>query len=130
MAERAQTGTSRVVRDGKRVLLVPPADIDVAGGMAFADTLAHACERSGSSVVVDLSDVRFCDSTAVLILINALKHALACGCELELRDPATLLTKMTHALGLSDVLDVAQAEPSASPEPSGSRDERAAASLA
>ena len=86
------------------VVLRPPSEIDVATGLVFAADLAGACASPGAAVVVDFSDVTFCDSTAVLVLVNAVTHARACGCELEVRNPTRMLRVMAHALGLSEVL--------------------------
>lgn len=78
-----------------------PAVIDLATGPALAHAIAAARRRHPRCLVVDLSGVEFCDSTALKVLVDAADELVEDRCVLELHDPPPMLVRMASLLALS-----------------------------
>jgi anti-anti-sigma factor len=98
----------RVDRERNAVVVVPPAEIDVGTESQFTDSLRNACALSPSRVIVDFTDVTFCDSTALRVLVQESARLSDAGCSLEVHKPTrslrriAALTGMSRRLGLDD----------------------------
>ncbi|WP_316528700.1 STAS domain-containing protein [Kitasatospora brasiliensis] len=80
-------------------------DHDTADGLRAA--LAPPPSRDGiKRIVVDLTDLWFCDSTGLNILLRARLDAQAVGLCLELAGPRPLVARLFAITGADDVLRV------------------------
>lgn len=88
------------------VIVTPPAEIDMSTGDVLAGGIERACAFRPSTVVVDFSDVIFCDSTAVDVLLSALDSLTSQGCTLVVRNPCALLQRVASMLGQAETLGI------------------------
>ncbi|MBF9072140.1 STAS domain-containing protein [Streptacidiphilus fuscans] len=69
------------------VLLSVSGDLDLGSGGRVREAVREAVANGSRKLVVDLTDVRFCDSTGVGVLIAARRLMRSCGGELRLVMP-------------------------------------------
>ena len=69
-------------------------------------TLRQTCEdltyTAGQELVLDLTDLEFCDSSGISTFINARNHAASFGATFALAAVPTRVTKMLTTIGLGD----------------------------
>jgi anti-anti-sigma factor len=70
-------------------VVTAPAEIDVATAGQLRAMLAEWAARGHTTLVVDLTGTRFCDSAGLTVLVRAHKQALAEGGELRLVLPTS-----------------------------------------
>jgi anti-anti-sigma factor len=75
MQERSEVGRTEVAVVG---------ELDVASAEAFAERLRHL-NLNGTKVLLDLSGVRFMDSTGLQALVTAVQNARRAGRRLDVR---------------------------------------------
>jgi anti-sigma B factor antagonist len=69
-------------------VLAAPADLDATTADQLRVALLEAAADGHTTVVVDMTGTRFCDSSGLSVLVRAHKRALAGGGELRLVIPA------------------------------------------
>jgi len=88
----------------KLVVIEAPVEIDVATAPSFrAQVLEVAADRT---VVVDLTAVRFCDSSGLAALIVAREHLGTGGGRLVLRNPTPPVCRLLEIIHLEGVFDI------------------------
>ncbi|MER7705757.1 STAS domain-containing protein [Kitasatospora sp. NPDC097605] len=101
-------GELRVVvrRDGpvRIVTLDGELDHDSADGLRTA--LAGLSEEGLARILVDLADLRFCDSTGLNILLRARQDAELAGVRLEVSGPRPAVVRLFAVTGADTVLRV------------------------
>jgi anti-sigma B factor antagonist len=70
-------------------VVTPPAEIDLTTADQFQLVLLEAAAHGDTTVVVDMTDTKFCDSAGLSVLARAHKRALEAGGELRLVIPAS-----------------------------------------
>jgi anti-anti-sigma factor len=80
-----------------------PQEIDVATAPVLGVQLADALAGHGD-VVLDCSEVTFCDSTAMRVLLAARRLARALEVTLHIADPPMGLVRIAAILGASELL--------------------------
>jgi anti-sigma B factor antagonist len=111
-------------------LTVTSKELDLASGSEVREQVHRAVAEGSRSIVLDLSGVRFCDSSGVGVLIATRRLMRSCSGELRLvlpspRDGRTRDCAEVHrvfsALGVRRLFDIhpdlASATASAAPEP-------------
>jgi anti-anti-sigma factor len=90
------TTTLRVEREERDgwVLLQVAGDLDLGTGSKVREAVREAVATGSRRVLVDLTEVRFCDSTGVGVLIAARRLLRSCGGELRL-----VLPEVDHSAG-------------------------------
>jgi anti-sigma B factor antagonist len=88
---------------GDVAVLHAQGDVDLASADAMKAALATALEQS-SSVVVDLGDVGFIDSTGLSALVWGHGQAQEAGGTLTLRRPTPMLRRLLEITALDAVL--------------------------
>jgi anti-anti-sigma factor len=85
------TTTLRVEREENDgwLLLRVHGDLDLGTGGKVREAVREAVANGSRRVVVDLAEVRFCDSSGVGVLIGARRLLRSCGGELRLVLPRT-----------------------------------------
>jgi anti-sigma B factor antagonist len=103
-ARVTDTGVLRfsVLHDGDTAVLALVGELDLAStaelAASFDDLLG-----TGADIVVDLTDLRFIDSTGMAVLVRAQKAAEANGHRVTLRHPAANVAKTLGLAGLESV---------------------------
>ncbi|HEY3942142.1 MAG TPA: STAS domain-containing protein [Acidimicrobiales bacterium] len=82
-------------------------DIDVATAPVLRDRLQSRVAQGSATVVVDLLGVSFLDSTALGVLIGALKRCREAGGELRLVINEARILKVFEITGLTEVFVIA-----------------------
>jgi stage II sporulation protein AA (anti-sigma F factor antagonist) len=69
-------------------VVTAPAEIDISNAEQLCTVLRHAAAGGPTTVVVDMTCTRFCDSTGLMALVRAHRRARADGGEVRLVVPA------------------------------------------
>jgi anti-sigma B factor antagonist len=69
-------------------VVTAPAEIDLTTAGQLRQALLQAATDGHTTIVVDMTRTRFCDSTGLTVLVRAHQRALAEGGELRLAIPA------------------------------------------
>ena len=101
---------ARVVRSGTRaVRVVASGELDLAAAPQLDDALRQAL-ATADDIIVDLSAVRFIDSTGLYTIVGAVREAETSGVSLRIRSTlrpqvARLfeIVGMAHTLPLADI---------------------------
>lgn len=81
-------------------------ELDLDTTAALRERLLAALHRSPRLLIVDLSDVSFCDASGLAMLVGTQRRATALGITLRLTAPGPLITKLLHITGLDRSLTV------------------------
>ncbi|HTZ08899.1 MAG TPA: STAS domain-containing protein [Acidimicrobiales bacterium] len=81
-------------------------EVDLATAPRLAEHLEGLGESGATTVVVDLTEVRFVDSTALGVLVAAMKRLRAGGGDLRLVVTEPHLAKVFSITGLDDVFAI------------------------
>jgi anti-anti-sigma factor len=107
---------------GGVTVVTTPAEIDITNAAALRAALADAASQGNGTLVVDMSQTRFCDSSGVNVLVHAHLDAQAKGGEVLLVTSAPVLRILTvigadrviaHVPALDQALGQAPAAPPA-----------------
>lgn len=90
---------------GDSMIITVDGDLDVVSREEFAASLAEAL-RGGRQVIVDLSAVRFMDSTAVAVIVRHWQQAEQAGGALVLAGVQALPGRVLRLTGLAERLPV------------------------
>lgn len=91
-------------------------EIDVATGPALRERLLRVLhENPPRTLVLDLSDVSFCDAFGLGVLVGVRNHALSREVTVALAAPRPFLSRLLHITGLDRAFTLL-AEPPGEPE--------------
>lgn len=85
-------------------------EVDIQTSPILDDHLQRVLAEGHDSLVIDLSEVTFLDSTGLSVLINALKRCQGAGGRMRLESPRPHVRRVFEVTGLSDVFDVGDPE--------------------
>ena len=95
-------------------VLAPHGDLDIATVGGFRESLNDAVRDSGGTVVVDLSEVDFVDSSALGAVIETYERMRRSGRELAVVvPPGTAVAVMLNLTGLGSRLPVVESRETA-----------------
>ena len=77
-------------------------ELDIANVVVLENALEPILEREPRRLVLDLSRLRFMDSSGIAVLLTAARRAA----EIEVRNPSEILRRIIESMGLRDVLRV------------------------
>ncbi|SDZ13292.1 anti-sigma B factor antagonist [Evansella caseinilytica] len=81
-------------------------EVDVYTAPALKETLLPLTEQSSTTVIVNLSDVTYIDSTGLGIFIGALKSSGKAGSKLKITGANVRVKRLFTITGLNEVLDI------------------------
>jgi len=81
-------------------------EIDLYTAPRLHGELGTVLSAGHVQIVVDMSDVEFCDSTGMNVLLAAHRRAREQGGDLELAAPRPAIRKVLHVTGLESVFTV------------------------
>lgn len=87
-------------------MLAASGEIDLYTAPNLQTRLTEAVRDTSPHVVIDLSNVEFCDSTGMNVLLAALKRARERGGSLSLAGPQSPVRRILEITGLDTVFEV------------------------
>ncbi|MBK9738763.1 MAG: STAS domain-containing protein [Actinobacteria bacterium] len=91
-------------RVGERTIVTASGELDAYSAPALQAQVDPASQRPAASLVVDLSDVGFIDSTGLGVLVATLKHVREAGGTLDVVAVAPRVLKVFAITGLDAVI--------------------------
>lgn len=85
-------------------------EVDIQTSPALEDQLRSVVDQGHASVLVDLGEVTFLDSTGLSALIGGLRRCQAAGGELRLVSPRPNVRKVLEITGLTDAFHLEAGE--------------------
>ena len=85
-------------------------EIDIQTSPILDEQLQKVQDQGLSSIVVDLDEVTFLDSTGLSVLIAALKRSQSAGGELRLVSPRPNVRRVLEITGLTDTFHVGRVD--------------------
>lgn len=79
-------------------------DIDIFTSKAMRTRLVDALGSSHELLVLDLSDLEFCDSSGLGVLVGVQRRARSMGITLALTAPTPHMSRLLHVTGLDRCL--------------------------
>lgn len=95
----ARNSTSRL-RDGC-VIVTLRGELDIASAPALREELAAVLESEASRLVIDLSAIRYADTSGIAVLVGSLRRAGLLGGWLRLAAPTPAITQILAVTGLN-----------------------------
>ncbi len=88
-------------------------EMDMDRAQVFRADLAAAIERaaSGREVVIDLTDLSFCDSSGLNVLLGARLDAQQAGHLLRLAGPSSQMTRLLEVTGVTELFPIVPVPP-------------------
>jgi anti-anti-sigma factor len=102
---RAEVGLS-ILRRSAHTIARLRGDIDVATAPALRERLAALLRLRPGLLVLDLSEVGFCDAAGLAVLIGTQRRATLLGATLRLAAPRPQVAKVLRATGLDRSLSI------------------------
>jgi anti-sigma B factor antagonist len=93
-------------RDGGRAVVTVKGEIDVASAPALRTQLHAVCVDGIDTIVLDLREVTFLDSSALGVLVGALRRCRESGSQFRLVITSPRLLKIFEITGLTSVFDI------------------------
>ncbi|MFG1699665.1 STAS domain-containing protein [Nonomuraea sp. NPDC049309] len=79
-------------------------DIDLYTSVTLREELLSALSYSNSMLVLDLSEVTFCDAAGLAVLVDVQQRARPMGITLALAEPRPFMTRLLRITGLDRAL--------------------------
>lgn len=98
-------------RNGDASTVTVSGEIDVASAPALRSTLNAICEEGVASITVDLRGVTFLDSSALGVLVGALRRCREHDSRFQLVVDSHRLLKIFEITGLNSVFDIVETAP-------------------
>jgi anti-sigma B factor antagonist len=95
------------------VLITLRGELDIATTPSLRDRLHAALQDPGPLVVIDLSQVTFCDASGLALLVGARRRTEPKGTTLVLAAPSAQLAKMLGVTGLHSAFTIRRSVASA-----------------
>lgn len=106
-AELRRTGFAVTVDSSDRsTVLKLDGELDVATAPALEEAMASAFGADPSSMVVDLTDLTFLDSTGIRVLVTAGRVAEGTGCSIVLMAPTAQVLRALRLTGVDRLLAI------------------------
>ena len=89
--------------EGASAVLRVGGELDVHTAPALTEALAAAFDGGATAIEIDTSDLRFCDSSGIQVLVQAREQALANGGRITLTGVHGPVEKVLTVTGLLDL---------------------------
>ena len=92
---------------GRAVVVSLAGEFDLSVERLFAQAVTYSVVQDGhSSVVLDLAEITFLDSSGIRALLLARRQALASGTRLSLRRPSPAVQRVLELTGIADAFEI------------------------
>ncbi len=88
--------------DGQALTVTISGELDITNVDALEDAVRSALERHPGRLIIELSGLRFADSSAIALWVRWSTSVP----EIELRDVSPILRRVIGSMGLADTLNV------------------------
>jgi anti-sigma B factor antagonist len=88
------------------VVVAPAGEVDLASAEQFREGLVAAEAEADASMVIDLRNVGFMDSTGIGELVGCLRRCRAADVSLSFVVPDGTIRKILHVTGMDQVFDM------------------------
>ncbi len=96
----------RIAADGRDATVHLVGELDVSSADVLRQALCRLYHDGASSLVLDLSELAFVDSTGLSEFVIALKHCRGRGGDVVLRSPTPSATRVLNISGLDQVFTI------------------------
>ena len=103
---RSLVGLSIDVREGEPTEVTLVGELDAFSARDLRDCLRGMINADQHSIVIDCTALNFIDSTALGVLVAAMKRARHNGGDIKLRGPQPPVKQLFDLMGLSRVFDI------------------------
>ena len=90
-------------RAGSGAMVRVAGEVDIQTSPVLHEHLTRVLDEGHTSIVVDLTDVSFLDSTGLSVLIAGLKRCQGSGGDLRVASPQPNVRRVLEVTGLADV---------------------------
>jgi anti-sigma B factor antagonist len=94
-------------------ILVLAGEIDLSVGDTLRTQILDLLQPGGVPLLIDMTGVRFCDSTGLNVAVDAKRHADGCGCALVFFGLSERVEKVFRVTGLDRLIATYQTLPEA-----------------
>lgn len=101
MTDAQTTLELSVFEEGGETVVRAAGELDVNTAPELREQLARLVNEGSRKIVVDLTDVSFVDSTALSVLVSALKRLRQADGDLELASPNPSVRRVFEITGLT-----------------------------
>ncbi|MFM1655692.1 anti-sigma factor antagonist [Brevibacillus sp. B_LB10_24] len=106
------TMQTKAIQNGTKLLVA--GEVDAHTAPQLFDQLVPLVQRTANqSVVVDLAEVSYLDSTGLGVFVGALKLSQQTGCRLSIQNVTPRIERLFRITGLIDIIPVTPLEESA-----------------
>ena len=102
---------SSVVHRPTHTIIRLRGEIDVATAPGLHERLLTLLRRGMGLIILDLSEVSFCDASGLGVLVSGHLHAKVLGVTLRLTAPRPRMARLLHLHGLDRTLEIYPASP-------------------
>jgi anti-sigma B factor antagonist len=88
------------------VIIALPAEIDMANADRVGQQLGSAFNPAVRTVIADMTDTTFCDSSGISMLVRTNKQAVANKTKLRLVVPSTTVLRVLRLVGMDNLLPI------------------------
>ena len=106
MTGYTDTFTATVDKSRECAVVTLSGELDLASAPELQACLEDVVADGATTVVVDLDDLAFCDSTGISALVRAAHHARSGGRRLVLRRPRPGVRRVLEITGVTSVLEI------------------------
>lgn len=96
--------TTRAIEQDGCVVVAVDGELDMSTAPALRDVLTTALVDRDIPLVLDLTDLRFCDSAGLAVFVQAHNELETRGCRLVIAGPSGMLTRVLELTGLDQVI--------------------------
>jgi anti-anti-sigma factor len=93
-----------VTDTGDEVTVALAGEVDLGSAGALTQALAPVIDAKPVSVIIDLEQLSFLDSSGIRCLVNASKDASAVGSHLVVRHPTPMILRALQICGVDELL--------------------------
>jgi anti-anti-sigma factor len=96
--------------EGEQVRIAVTGELDLSSALTFDDEVRRAEERNPRRLVIDLSRLKFLDSTGLRLIMSAQARARKRGCAFTVVEGTEAVKRIFKLAGVGRRLDIVPAE--------------------
>jgi anti-sigma B factor antagonist len=99
--------------EGEQVRIALAGELDLSSALTFDEEIRRAEERRPVTLVIDLTDLKFLDSTGLRLIMSAQARAHKCGRQLRIVEGGEAVKRIFKLAGVNRRLDIVPQSPGA-----------------
>ncbi|HEX8053851.1 MAG TPA: STAS domain-containing protein [Thermoleophilaceae bacterium] len=99
--------------EGEQVRIAVAGELDLSSALTFDEEVRRAEERKPAVLVIDLSGLKFLDSTGLRLIMSAQARARKHGCRLKIVEGGEAVKRIFRLAGVHRRLDIVSEAPAA-----------------